>query len=384
MQRAWLLIPLVLVLLGALLWSQRRSGPYMVSGILEADDIRVGSRVGGRIQEIRIREGDRVSAAQALVLFEPYQLNELLAQARADLAARSAELERLEAGPRAEEIAQARAERDRQKAILERVEAGMRPLEIHILESRLAIAEAELRNAEREFRRVQTLFERTDASQDELDRATYARDARAAAVAAARDELALAREGNRREDIDEARARLASMQAALDLLEAGYRKEDIAEARASVQAAEARVAAIERQLEELSVVAPRDSVVEALDLEPGDLVPPDAPVVSLIDPTSLYVRAYVPENRMNLQLGQRVELRVDSFPGRSFHGHISYISRSAEFTPANVQTPEERSKQVFRIKVVLDDGHDVLRAGMAADVILEPAAAAPAARPASP
>jgi HlyD family secretion protein len=84
------------------------------------------------------------------------------------------------------------------------------------------------------------------------------------------------------------------------------------------------------------------------------------------------VRAYLPENRLDLQLGQKATLRVDSFPDRRFAGHISFISRAAEFTPSNIQTPEERIKQVFRIKVMLDEGLDVLRAGMAADVFLEP------------
>jgi hypothetical protein len=62
---------------------------------------------------------------------------------------------------------------------------------------------------------------------------------------------------------------------------------------------------------------------------------------------------------------------VDSFAGRSFAAHLTFIAQEAEFTPRNVQTPEERSKQVFRIKVTIDEGLDVLRPGMAADVLLE-------------
>jgi HlyD family secretion protein len=84
----------------------------------------------------------------------------------------------------------------------------------------------------------------------------------------------------------------------------------------------------------------------------------------------MWVRAYVPENRLNLQNGQKLRVTVDSFPGEDFIGTVSFVAREAEFTPSNVQTPEERSKQVFRIKVELESGLDKLRPGMAVDVWL--------------
>jgi multidrug resistance efflux pump len=90
-----------------------------------------------------------------------------------------------------------------------------------------------------------------------------------------------------------------------------------------------------------------------------------------MDTSELWVRAYLPENHLDVQVGQKVAVSVDSFPGRRFDAHISYVARQAEFTPGNVQTPEERSKQVFRIKVTLDSGLQELRPGMAADVWLE-------------
>ena len=69
----------------------------------------------------------------------------------------------------------------------------------------------------------------------------------------------------------------------------------------------------------------------------------------------------MPENRLELKLGQKMWITVDSFPGRRFAGELSFIARQAEFTPSNVQTPEERVKQVFRIKVELREGLDELR-----------------------
>jgi multidrug resistance efflux pump len=90
-----------------------------------------------------------------------------------------------------------------------------------------------------------------------------------------------------------------------------------------------------------------------------------------MDTSQLWVRAYVPENRMALKIGDPVEISVDSLPGERFAARITFLSRQAEFTPGNVQTPEERSKQVFRIKVTLDSGREKLRPGMDADVWLK-------------
>ena len=94
-------------------------------------------------------------------------------------------------------------------------------------------------------------------------------------------------------------------------------------------------------------------------------------MLSVLDLGKLWVRAYVPEDRLDLELGQPVSISVDSYPGRTFAGHVSFIARQAEFTPGNVQTPEERSRQVFRIKIELDAGDGELRPGMIADVWLD-------------
>jgi len=373
LRRGLLIAPLVLIAIGVLAWSQRRAAPFFVSGYLEADEIRVGSRVGGRVQLVHVEEGQRVAQGDKLVTLDPFDLQEQLAEAQAVLAARKAVLDKLRAGFRQEAIAQARAKRDRAAALLARLEAGPRPLELQILEDRLEVARANLVRAQSEYERVKKLYDEAQATRDEMDEATRQIDAARASFAAARDELALAREGTRAEEIAEAGASLSQAEAALAELKAGYRAEEIAEAEANVQAAQAARDAIRRRLDELTILAPLDGSVEAVDLQPGDLVAVNAPVLTLVDASRLWVRAYVPENRINLRIGQRVQLRVDALPDRRFAGRILFIARQAEFTPANVQTPEERSKQVFRIKVLVDEGREVLRPGMSADVFLESA-----------
>lgn len=289
---------------GALLWSQRRTGPVKVSGFIEADEIRVGSRVGGRVAKVPAVEGQTVKAGDVLVELEPFDLLERKAEA-------SARLEKLVNGPRPQEIAAA--------------------------EARLRLATAQRERAATTLKRVQDSFQRNAASPDELDNALES------------DKSSQAQVEVRVQELDE--------------LKAGTRPEEIAEAKA-------QLAAIEKQIAELIVRSPVNGVVEAVDLQPGDLVSPNAPVLSLLDNSHLWVRAYVPEDRMNLQPGQELMVSVDSMPDRRFKGRIGFIARQAEFTPNNVQTPEERSKQVFRIKVDLMEGLDVLRPGMSADVWL--------------
>ena len=130
---------------------------------------------------------------------------------------------------------------------------------------------------------------------------------------------------------------------------------------------------IGQQKKELVISSPVDGVIEALDLQTGDLVPAGAPVLSVMDDRQMWVRAYVPQNRVGMQVGQSLRVTVDSFPDETFPAEVVFISRQGEFTPSNVQTLQERSKQVFRIKVDLPKGITKLRPGMTADVWLDPA-----------
>jgi multidrug resistance efflux pump len=367
---------IVLVLLAAaaaalLVYSQSRHDPLKVSGFIEAYEIRIGSRVGGRVQQVFVEEGEAVEQGEMLVALEPFDLNERRAQAEAELAARQAEYEKLAKGFRSEEIEQAKAAYDRLAAQLAELEHGPRQQEIAAAEARLRLADAELLLAQENLDRLERLVPRNAATKEELDEAVTALRVARATLEVQQQELALLREGTRPERIAAARAQLEEARQEWLLRKNGYRAEDIAQAKAAVDEARAAIAAIDQQLAELNVVAPLEAVVEAVDLRPGDMISPNAPVLSLMDTSRLWVRAYVPENQLDLSTDQPVSVSVDSYPGSRFRGHISFIARQAEFTPSNVQTPEERSKQVFRIHVTLDEGLERLRPGMSADVWLE-------------
>lgn len=369
-RRAFALILIAAVAGGLLLWSRYRTEPLKVSGFIESYEIRIGSRVGGRVQEVLVDEGDTVKKGDVLVTLEPFDLQERRAEAAAELAARTAEYERLKAGFRTEEIEQAKALHDRLAAQLAELEHGPRQQEIAAAEARVRLADSELQLAREQLARTERLIARNAATQEEYDEdATNLRVARST-LEVRQEELALLREGTRQEQIDAAKAQLEEARQAWLLRQHGYRAEEVAQAEAAVRAAQAALEAIDQQVGELTITAPVDAVVEAVDLQPGDLVSPNAPVLSLMETSRMWVRAYVPENRLNLEVGQELPVTVDSFPGDRFRGHVSFVSRQAEFTPSNVQTPEERSKQVFRIRVTLDEGLDRLRPGMSADVWL--------------
>lgn len=151
-------------------------------------------------------------------------------------------------------------------------------------------------------------------------------------------------------------------------LSRGTRAEDIEQARAQLEREEGRLAYLRRQREETVVLAPSAGVVQSLDLRPGDLVAAGQPVARILEAGQVWVRVYVPEPSLGLvSIGQRARVSVDTFPGREFEGRVVEIRDRAEYLPRNVQTLDQRSEQVFGVKVVVD-GAPELKPGMAAAV----------------
>jgi RND family efflux transporter MFP subunit len=132
--------------------------------------------------------------------------------------------------------------------------------------------------------------------------------------------------------------------------------------------ARAQLADVEAQLKEMQVLAPAESILEVLNVKGGDVLPANGEVATLLLPQHLWVRVYVPEPWLgHIKIGDEVRVRVDSFPGKDFPGVVEQVNRTAEFTPRNVQTVEDRIRQAFGVKIRLPNDDDRLRAGMAAD-----------------
>ena len=171
-------------------------------------------------------------------------------------------------------------------------------------------------------------------------------------------------------------AQMKSAQDTLSLLQAGFRSEEIAQANANLLSAKANLQQLQHvlseigtQLDEMTITAPMDSVVEVCDLRKGDLLSPNQDAMTLVIPDKLWVRVYAPENYLGyLKENSKVNVKVDSYPKEIFTGVVEQINRKAEFTPRNIQTVEERIQTVFGVKVRLDNSSGKLRAGMSADV----------------
>src|SRR5229473_2118709 len=332
-----LLIPVLVVaaLIGLAVYSSgmlHRDASLHGSGTVEARNIRVGSKIGGRIDKVLVREGDPVEAGQVLITFDEKELAASLAQSRAAA-------EKSQRGYRPEEIAEARAAAAQAKAEYELKKNGYRLEDIATAQADLDHAKADEIRTHLDFDRYDALAKKDLVSKQQLD------------TAEANWKVAVAQQQSARHKLDE--------------LQRGYRPEEIASAEAAYAYDEAR-------FRERQVTAPSAAIVEVLDVRPGDLIAPNTPVATLLEKDQIYVRIYIPETEIgHVKLGQKAEVRVDSFPNTAFDGLVEQINQQAEFLPRNVQTREERVHQVIGIKIRINDPAGRVLAGMAADVKLK-------------
>lgn len=325
--------PVLLLALGAAAYSaylyRDRHLPYEWSGTVEAKTIQVGSRTGGRVKEVHVREGDEVKAGQLLVTLEPHDLLAQRAGAEAELAVAEASLAKLQHGARPQEIEEARAKLAAQSA---------------------AVSQAQVRAAHEysELKRTAAMVEGKALAKAELD-------AHKALAGAAQGETA------------QAYARAAEAKASLALLTGGTRDEDLRAGEAAVASARAKLLGLNVAISELEIHAARDSRVETLNVRPGSLLAVNATAATLLESGELYVRVYVPETLIGkVRIGEAVPISVDSFAKRTFRGKVEHISSVGEYTPRNLTTIDDRANEVFAARIGLLEGQTELRAGMVA------------------
>jgi multidrug resistance efflux pump len=247
-----------------------------------------------------------------------------------------------------------RAQADREQAQAQRREA----------EEAWKRAEEGTRSEQKE--QARQAYQQARAALDLVQAGTRREDIQAAAaeLSEAHQNLELLERGTRPEDIQAGKARLAQAQAALAALEAGSRREQIAQARAAAQAAQASARSVQISLAERIVRAPRDGVVERIPVAVGDLVNAGMTVVRLANPGDLWIRVYVPEADLaKVRVGDDAALRVDGVTG-TLAGTVESIATQGEFTPANLQTPDERGKQVFGVRLRLKQRDPRVKEGM--------------------
>ena len=350
MNKKKMAIVVVVLVLGsislAFAWMNRDNRSLIASGTLEARNISIGSKVGGRVSRVLVREGDHVEANQLLVVFESAELEGQLLQAQGRVEAARANLAKMLRGSRPEEIAEANAASN-----------GYREAELAQARADLERAQTEEANAERELKRTEVLTESGAMSQQSLDNA---RDRARSAHAQVSSQI---------NAVAAAEGRLNAAKAVADKTQRGFRTEDISAARAELTLADGQLKEAEARWAEREVRSPSTAVVETMDLRPGDLLPANSPVAQLLEADQLYLMVYVPETQIgSVQIGKAAAIHVDTYPGRTFPAHVEQIRQQSEFLPRNVQTKEERVHQVIGVKLRVENPDSQLRAGVSADV----------------
>ena len=347
-------------------------GQIRVSGNIETTEAEVAFKIAGRVEKRLFDEGEMVKQGQLVAELDTADLQCNVDVRRAEVQTAKAALDELLAGSRREDKDAAKAAWEKAAHALADLEAGSRPQEIAAAEAAVAAADADLRRLEADLRRATALFQRKTISAEEYD---AARDARDVAVEKRRqtvEQLSLTREGPRKEQIEQARAALDQAKAQYDLVLAGPRQEDIEQGRARLEQARAALKLAETQLSYAKVYAPLTGVVLSKNIEPGEYVAPGTAVVTVGDLVNVWLRGYIEETDLGrVKVGQRAWVTTDTYPGKKYEGRVSFISSEAEFTPKNVQTPKERVKLVYRIKIDITNPKMELKPGMPADAVIE-------------
>jgi HlyD family secretion protein len=285
----------------------------VATGTLEIVDVDVAPTTSGRVVRVLVDEGALVHIGDTLaILTQP--------TSRADIAGRASSV----AGSR---------------ATLREVERGPRTQEIQQAQAQLRAAEADAARAAADLERIRPLADRQIVSHQQLDAAETA-----AKVSA--------------EQRDAARA-------ALRLLQQGSTSEQIAAARAQVGTAKAALAASEALAGDLVLTAPVSGLVTSRNAEPGDVLAPAEPAVTIGDVTQPWVRVYVNQRALPfVHIGDSVHAVLDGVPDHPFLGRVVAISPRAEYTPRVALTADERADLMFGVKVAFIDSTGTLKAGL--------------------
>jgi HlyD family secretion protein len=283
----------------------------VLQGNIDVRQVNLAFRVGGRIAEMKVDEGDRIEPGNFLAALDKSYFADDVRLARARFAAQTAVVARLVNGTRPEEVSQARA------TVAER-------------EASVVLAKATLG-------RQADLAGKGISPHQKHDEATAT--------------------------LDRAEAALKSAQETLKLAEIGPRREDVDAAKAQLEAENATLAQAERRLADAELAAPAGGVVLTRVREPGAIVAAGETVYAVTITSPVWVRTYVGEPELGrVRPGLPVEVSTDG--GKRYRGQIGFISPVAEFTPKSVETRELRTSLVYRVRVVVEGETDGLLQGM--------------------
>lgn len=383
-----ILILLILLSIAAswIYLSRKPSAPEGVielSGRIEGYETDIGAKIGGRVDLISRREGETVKKGELLAKLSDDDIQAQLQGSRARIEKARAQVE--SARDRLAVLNSQISEADlRVNRSSEESQGRIRQWESNVAmsEARLSQAKAELTRAEADLKLAETRKQRYEflvskgaVSRDEYDQVVSTCDAAVALVAAGKASVVAAEKDLKSAHGQLTQARSSRLSPAIEgaaklslqkqLLQA---KNELKSAEHEVANAQADSEAIQANIAYLQLNSPIEGVVTARPVEPGAVVVPGQTILSVIDLSKVYLRAYVPEGDIGkIRIGQEAKVFLDASPEKPFQGKVSQIDPQASFTPENIYFKDDRVKQVFGIKISIDKPGGFAKPGMPAD-----------------
>jgi len=321
-----MLVPIAITLLAAGCADEAPTDRIRVSGHVEATEVRLAPDAGGRVLTLNVKQGDRVQPGQVVLTLDTRDVTLAIDRAKAEHAAAAAQLRLVQAAARPEDVRQAESQ-------------------IATARAEQSAAASELAAAEQDLTRFESLLAANSGSRKQRDDAATRRDV-------ARDRVMAAQ------------SRVRTAEEALARVKAGARREEVDAARARIDVVSAQITTLEKTLGDTTLASPVGGIVTEKLVEVGEVIAPRAPALIVVDLDHAWADVFVPEPVVPLlRLNQAATLFTDA-GGAGIAGTITYISPKAEFTPRNVQTAEERSKLVYRIRISVDNTEGILKQGM--------------------
>jgi HlyD family secretion protein len=359
-----------------------RQGELYYSGTVEATQSHLAFQTGGRVLRVEVREGEAVVKDQLLAELDPAEFRSRLEQAKATLEKTLKNREQAETllmvyqKTLPAEEARAEAGLRALKSQLNEIKAGSRTQEIARAKQAMQSAASVMEDAKKNAARYETLFKRGTVSEKERDAVRLRYETALPEYERSRETYDLVREGSREETILTAEARVAEGEALLkqarsNLVRIEAAKREVEAARSIVAAARSALDQTAIQLDYTQLKTPRAGIITSRSIEPGEVVTPGREVLTLSDLATVDLKLFVDETQIGkVKPGQEVEVRVDTFPDKTFAGRVTFISPEGEFTPKIIQTRKERVKLVYLVKVSIPNPQHELKSGMPADAWL--------------
>ncbi|MBW2096460.1 MAG: efflux RND transporter periplasmic adaptor subunit [Deltaproteobacteria bacterium] len=363
-------------------WRERTAELYY-SGTIEATESNLAFQVNGRVQRVLVDDGQQAEKGQLLAELDRAEFESRRAQAEANVRQAQENLGKLRAllslynETLPADVSRARANVAALRSRVHELESGHRTQEVAQARRSFEAARLTMENAKKDKIRYDKLYAKKIVSEKERDVMQLRYETALKNYQKAKEELSLFTEGFRKESIEAARAKLAEGLAVLRQTKSNLQKITIAEqdvkaAMARVEAAKAALSLADTQLKYTQLRAPFNGIITSRDIEPGEVVTPGREVISIADLSEVDLKVFVGEEEIGrVKPGQKVSVKTDTFPDKTYEGHVSYISPEAEFTPKIIQTHKERVKLVYLVKVTLPNPALELKSGMPADAWFE-------------